>query len=197
MVAKEATVRRGSRAVKVIGYTVALFAVGIAGVFVGHLLRGGLPAARDREVTMRVPTSLLNVGRAFPDVPVLTWNGTAIQTGEMIGATGCVVLFLDLECPPCEEMVARWERALDDGIVSNGELWGVAYQPRHVVETYVAEHLIRFPVVVDSLQTFLRTYEVDRFPLEVVVGASGAIRSTSYDSARPIDVAELRRLMAE
>lgn len=114
--------RRGSRAVKVIGYTVLLFAVGIAGVVVGHLIRGGLPAARNREVTMPVPTSLLKVGKAFPDVPVLTWNGTAIQTGEMIGGTGCVVLFLDLECPPCEEMVARWERALDDGIVSNGEV---------------------------------------------------------------------------
>jgi hypothetical protein len=52
-------------------------------------------------------------------------------------------------------------------------------------------------VYVDSLKTFHQQYEVNRFPLEVVVGVSGHIRSTSYNSEAPIDAGRLGKLLAE
>jgi peroxiredoxin len=180
---------------KVAGYAVLLVAVGIGGVFVGHIVRDRLPGRQKPMGTMSVPVSLLRVDTPFPDVPLVGPDGEIAYTGSLAG-DGSVVLFLDLDCAPCDAMSARWQAAYDADAILPGRLWGVTYFPRHVIERYAREHDLDFPIYVDSLRTFHTQYEVNRFPLEVVVGSSGLIRSTSYDSESPVEIGRVFELMS-
>lgn len=180
---------------KVAGYAVLLIVVGIGGVLVGHVVRDRLPGRQKPMGTMPVPVSLLRVDTPFPDVPLVGPDGETAYTGSLAG-DGSVVLFLDLDCPPCDAMSARWQAAWDADAILPGRLWGVTYFPRDVVEQYARDHNIGFPIYVDSLRTFHTQYEVNRFPLEVVVGSSGLIRSTSYDSESPVEIGRIFELMS-
>jgi peroxiredoxin len=182
--------------IKATGLLFFIFAVGIAGVLVGYVVRDRLPGAQKRTVTMPVPMSLLREEMLFPDVALIGPSGEQVYSGSLVGE-GSVVLFLDLECPPCEVMTAKWQAAADDNVVFPGRLWAVTYFPRQYVDDYVKQHNITFPVYVDSLQTFHHKYEVNRFPLEVVVGVSGHIRSMSYNSEAPVDAGRVAELLAE
>jgi peroxiredoxin len=171
---------------------VLVVVVALLGLFSGRLIRRFALPAGNTTVTMPAPTSLLKRGAPFPDVVVLLPGSVSAFTSALLSPRGGVVLFLDLECPPCIEMAAKWQTILDQGAVEELSVLGVANQPPHIIEEYVAAHGIRFPIVADTSHTFLREYEVDRFPLEVVVSRTGKIVSTSYDSARAVDVEALR-----
>ncbi len=171
--------------------------VALLGLFSGRLIRRFALSSGTTTVTMAAPTSLLKRGAPFPDVVVLLPGNVAAFTSALLSPRGGVVLFLDLECPPCTEMAAKWQAIVDEGAVDELTVLGVANQPPYIIEEYVAAHGIRFPVVADTSHTFLREYEVDRFPLEVVVSRSGKIVSTSYDSARAIDVGALSTVLGE
>lgn len=175
-------------------FVVLVFAVGIAGVFVGNVLRTRVHTGGASTVTIPVPTSLLDVGDPFPEVALVGEGGSEVSSLDIVPGGG-VVLFLDLECPPCTDMGRRWQRAHDDGLVD--ALCAVTYHPADAVESYKAEHGLTFPVYRDTAMTFRSEYQVDRFPLEIVVGASGTIRSTSYDSASPVDPVALHRNLEE
>jgi peroxiredoxin len=179
-------------------FVVALvLVVALLGLFSGRLIRRFAPSPGNTAVTMPAPTSLLKRGAPFPDVVVLLSGNVSAFTSALLSPRGGVVLFLDLECPPCNEMAAKWQAILDQGAVEELNVLGVANQPPHIIEEYVAAHGIRFPVVADTSHSFLREYEVDRFPLEVVVSRTGKIVSTSYDSGRAVDVGALSTALGE
>jgi peroxiredoxin len=184
------------KTLKTIGFVVLMIVIGVSGVLVGHILRDRVRGGQKTMLMTPAPTSLLRRGMVFPDVTVIAEDGSQMHTGDMIGGEGCVVLFLDLDCPPCQDMTDKWQRAADRGDVSYHQLWGIAFHPRDVVDEYVAEYGVGFPIAVDTSLTFFTEYEVNRFPLEVVVGSSGSIRSTSYDSTTPIDAGMLAGLLA-
>ena len=189
--------KSSSSTLKIVGFVALVFVVGVGGVLTGHLLKSRLPRFGTPDVTMPAPTSLLSRGAPFPDIALADRDGATRQTAGMIGANGCVVLFLDLDCPPCEDMTARWQQAYDDGVVAYDQLWAVTYYPWDDVKSYIDRHGVTFPVLVDTARTFMYEYEVKRFPMEVVVGASGIIRWASYDSASPIDEGRLAEWLAD
>ncbi len=174
-----------------------MFAVGIAGVLAGAMLRNHFASSKSTMVTARVPRSLLKQGMTFPDAAVADTDGRLRRTAELIEDSGSVVLFLDLECPPCVNMALRWQDALDNALVEEGKVWAISYHTSEVIRNFMEENDLRFPIYTDSSQTFLKEYEVNRFPLEVVVGTSGRIRSLSYDSESPIDFAHLAELLSD
>jgi peroxiredoxin len=189
--------KKTHRTAKTFGFIVLVFCVGVAGVLVGNVLRGYFSGSRTTNVTAHVPRSLLRLGMVFPNVEVVGEKGDIRRTGDLLGSGGSVVLFLDLECPPCNDMALKWQSAVDKREVEAERVWGITFHSTEVIRTYKAENGLRFPIFTDSLQTFLRDYEVNRFPLEVIVGASGKIRSTSYDSESPIDLARLAGLFSD
>jgi peroxiredoxin len=166
----------------------AVVVVGAAGVYVGRTLRTQNPPAG----TIPVPTSLLETGEEFPEVGLRDENGDSTSSLDAVPGGG-VVLFLDLDCPPCAEMAQRWQRARDGGVIEAGAVCAVTYHRADAVREFKAGHGLTFPFYRDSLMVFRNQYRVDRFPLEVVVGRSGRIRSTSYDSESPIDPVTLHR----
>lgn len=174
--------------VKIVLLVVLVFAVGIAGVLSGNLIRSLFLDNPSGSSTMRAPRSLLKKGQVFPNVVVLTEDNVTSSTHELIGNDGAVVLFLDLECPPCTDMSVKWQQVLDESAAADLTVIGVTNHPLEIVGRYKKDHGLRFPVVADTGHTFWRDYEVNRFPLEVVIDTTRRIRSTNYNSAKPVDL---------
>ena len=173
---------------KMVGLALGVFGVGVAGVVVGSLLRGVTLNRSDAYIASDpVATSLLKRGMLFPDAEIAGWEGST-RTTQALGTTGTVFLFLDLECPPCVDMARRWQAVVDGGGIPGLSLVGVTYQPSDVADSFREEHGIEFPIVEDTGHVFLTEWRVQRFPLEVVVGSDGRVRSLSYDSATPVDL---------
>jgi len=169
------------------GFVILVFLVGVGGVMAGAYLRDSMSKNRMRELSQRVPHSLLAVGMRLPPV-VLTNGESARQTTDVaLGDDGGVVLFLDLECSPCVDMCERWQRAIDSGRIDASNVVGITYHPVEVAARFREEHALSFEILQDQEQKFRADYRVDRFPLEVVVGPDGRIQSLSYDVTRPID----------
>lgn len=182
---------------KIVVFLLLVVVVGGAGLALGQWLGDRFRGNAAREVSALVPASLLDAGMAFPDVALSGAHGEATRTGERLPDNGVVVLFLDMECPPCVDMATRWQRALDEGAIDDGQLYAVTYHRQEVIDRFAEMHGLTFPIYRDAEQTFRSQFEVDRFPLQVVVGRSGMIRGTSYDSTSDIDFDNVYRQLED
>jgi len=167
-----------------------VFAVGVAGVFVGSILRGSVGRTDAYVIPDPVATTLLKRGMAFPDAAIAGVDGSA-STTDLIGAEGAVFLFLDLECPPCATMAEKWQAVVDQGAFPGLRVVAITNQPPDEVAAFRDEHGLGFPIVQDVDGLYLTTWRVQRFPLEVIVGGDRRIRSVSYDSVTPVDLPAL------
>ena len=165
----------------------AVFGVGVAGVLVGTGIRSFFSGGQTPFVISEATRSLLTVGQAFPDVEVTLADGVTRKTSELIGSEGCVFLFLDLECHPCEAMSDRWQAILESGAIEGLTVVGITNHAREAIRAYCEDHSVTFPVAEDPGRVFLHEFRVQRFPLQVVVGSSGEIRSTSYYLEEDVD----------
>jgi len=182
---------------KSIGFLVLVLIAVAGGVVVGTLIRDRMDHRRMVEMNQRAPRTLLGLGDDLPDVTLTVAGGYTETCAELLSERGSIVLFLDLECPPCVVMCQRWQRALDDGEVDDTQVFGITNHPQDAVAAFLSENNITFPVHQDAAGEFRKQYEVDRFPLEVVVGASGRVRSLSYDSVSPVDFNDLAQRLAD
>jgi len=181
---------------RILLYSLLVFVVGVGGVLAGHFLRGSLSRPPGMTV-LAAPQSLLEKGMDFPDVPLTLDDGRTPGARELLGEGGGVILFLDLECPPCGDMAQKWQTALALGIPAGLRVFAVTNHPPEAIQEFKHDYAIDFPVAQDAGRVYLNTYDVDRFPLEVVVGASGKIRATSYDATARVEPAGLARLLAD
>jgi len=173
-------------------FLVLVFVVGTAGVLTGRLIRTRVAGAPTATVTARVPMPLLRAGDVFPDLPLVNDTGEAERTAALIGGTGMVVLFLDLECPPCADTALRWQRAIEEGVIGADQVMAITYQSHEAMAMFREEHGLVYRFFQDADLAFHRGFEVNRFPLEVIVGASGLVHSTRFDSASPVDAERLQ-----
>jgi peroxiredoxin len=188
--------KKNSAPGKIVAFVALVFVVGVAGVFAGNMLREYFSASKSSMVTARVPRSLLKQGMVMPDAELVGIDSRAHRTSELLGDNGGVVLFLDLECPPCIDMALKWQDALDNNMIMPERVWGISYHTAEVIRAFMDENNLRFAIFTDSTHTFLKEYEVSRFPLEVIVGSSGKVRSLNYDSESPIDFAHVDELLS-
>ena len=172
---------------RVLLFAALVFVFGVGGVLAGDYIRRALSPRP--TMTALAPHSLLEKGMPFPEVSLTGEDGRTAGTGELRGNDGCVILFLDLGCPPYGEMAQKWQEALDSGQPPGLRVFGVTNHPVEAIEGFRLDYGTRFPIYQDAGKVFLNTYDVDRFPLEVIIGASGKIRGVSYDAESPVDPA--------
>ena len=172
------------------GWLVLVFLVGIGGVLVGGRMRDRVSPEQAPVLPAELARHRLPVGEPFPDVPLRDAAGHTRSSADLAKG-GSVVLFLDLDCTPCTDLVLRWQDALEAGAVEPGRVWGVSHYPRAAIDDYVRELGLTLPVYSDSLRVFHDEYRVEYFPLAVTVGGSGLVRGISYDSVSPINFTEL------
>ncbi|MGH2569631.1 MAG: TlpA family protein disulfide reductase [bacterium] len=173
-----------------VGLAVVVFGVGMAGVLVGSMLRSKTERTDAYIAVDPAAMSLLKTGMTFPDVAI-AGAGDLARTRDAIGPEGAVFLFLDLECPPCADMATKWRDVQRLGALPGLRVVGVTNHSPDAVAAFREEHALPFPIAEDVEHLFLAQWRVQRFPLEVVVGSDGRIRSLSYDSVHPVDPSAL------
>lgn len=172
-----------------------VFVMAVAGVYIGMSLK-------ERSSTPPVeaysePTSKFSPGMPFPNVQVLDESSKPVMTADILGGKGGVILFMEFGCPPCIEMADKWMQAITSGEAKDVPVYGIAINlPMHI-HSYRTKKGITFPIFSDSAGVFLNQYDVASYPTEVVIGKSGLIRYTTFDSREAIAFDLLQEQLAE
>lgn len=171
---------------------VALIAVAVMGLYLGMALRSS------REIVEESPPPVTELvkGAAFPDVPLVAEDGTLTSSQALLGEQGGVVLFMLLGCAPCKDMSNDWQRRLDAGELAGIRFYAVADAEADKIALYKGNNHYSFPIYADTAGVFSRDHRVQDFPLLVVVDRNNVIRHQTWDPVAPVDVAEVRRLIA-
>lgn len=154
----------------------AALAVGGGGLYFGQAARRWWSAPRASGA------SLLVEGASFPEVALLDEAGAVRGTRELLAGEGAVVIFLDPDCPPCGRMAARWEAALEAGLVPDLRVLGITAAVPESVRIFKEENGLAFPIYLDDGGVFAASYRVTSFPFRVVVGRSGRVEAVSQDT---------------
>jgi peroxiredoxin len=173
-----------------------LIAVAAAGLALGIRFRDRVnpPLSHDGAV---MPPAPLAVGTAFPTVTLKDQRGREIRTDSLLAGRGGVVMFLEIGCPPCSVMVARWQRALDEAPSQAPPVFGVSSSSLESIVGYGQRTGIRFQIFQDPDQIFERVHKVESFPFLVVVDRSLQVREHTFDSNHPIDLERFDRLLRQ
>lgn len=152
-------------------------ALGVAGVLAGTALRGRVVATH----TFPEPETALETGAPLPAVELVGEQGERRLSSELFGAEGGVVLFLELECPPCVESARHWQDMVNDGRVDVSSVAGITAQPLSAIAEFRSAHAIDFPIFRDEAYRFMKEYRVNQYPVKVVVDGDGIIRRIGGD----------------
>jgi peroxiredoxin len=173
--------------------TMIIFVAAAAGIYLGMSLKGGSPGPEPVQAEQTgAPVSKLAIGTDFPDVSLFDEAGAPVSSKQVIGGQGAVVLFMELGCPPCKEMSQKWEGAIASGKALGVPLYGVTINLPVSIHPYRIKNKLTFPIYADTLNIFMDNYDVTNYPLEVVVGKSGKVTYTTFNSAEPIDLDKLK-----
>lgn len=182
-----------SRSLRWIALVLVAIAVGYAGVRFGRSLRDHRSTASVAEA----PPFPFLPGDEFPGVALVDSLGRSLSSDSLIAGRGAVVLFLDPSCEGCADMSIRWEHALAEGAFDPSRVFAVSRASDETNRAYRAAHRLSYPIYRDAADAFARQYAVLSYPLEVVVGASGTVRSSSDDSVTPVDGEAIRLMLME
>lgn len=161
---------------------VLAFALGVAGVLAGQSLRGRAMHAGTGTVPLhRAPLTALEIGSPFPAVELVDLSGERRLSSELFGSEGGIVLFLELECPPCVDSARRWQGLVDEGRVDASRVAGITVQPPSAIAAFRAEHGIHFPILQDDARRFMTEYRVNQYPMKVVVDGTGVMQQIGGD----------------
>lgn len=187
--------KAGGSATRSLLVLAVIFAAAAAGVYFGLNIRNGAPHPVE-AATGSMPTSRLAAGTPFPDVTLFDEIGSPVGTSQLLDSRGGVVLFMELGCPPCQDMSAKWQAAIESGLAKGILVAGVTINLPINVRPYRLKHKLTFPIYSDSNNVFMDKYGVTNYPLEVVIGKSGTVNYTTFNSAEPIDFDKLSRWLA-
>lgn len=169
---------------------VAVVVAGVAGLAVGRLI-----AERRVVEVSHVTAAVWQRGDVFPSFTLLTEWGDSVETDALL-ARGGVVMFLDLECPPCVDMALKWDRAVNDGVVTIEQVVAITSQNAAAIARFREEAELQIAVYRDPGPAFLENHWITSFPVEVIVGRDGAVVSVSENPATPVDTGILRAAFA-
>ena len=176
-------ISRGARGVIIV---VAVVVAGGAGMGVGRWI-----AERRVVRVSHVASSVWQRGDAFPAINLQTEWGESVTTRALL-ARGGVVLFLDLECPPCVEMARKWNRAVDEGKVDAEQVVAITSQPVAAIARFRQDLNLQINVYRDPGPAFLSKGWITSFPVEVIVRDDGVVVSVTDDAGAPVDGALLQ-----
>lgn len=161
--------------------------LGVVGVLAGHSLRSFLYTAQTTPSNSISPLlkTALDTGDHFPPVELVDLNGNRHGTSELLRDKGGVVLFLDPACAPCVDTSVRWQQLIDEGLIAADRVIAITVQKRDVLVKFVDDHSLSFSMFLDESYEFMLEYDVKRFPIEMIVDASGVIQEIGQDLIPP------------
>jgi len=128
--------------------------------------------ASDDNFAGRSPSP--DIGHSAPDFVLLTPNGEELALSDLRG-TPVLVNFWATWCPPCRAEIPALEQTYrqfgDDVLVLGVD---VQENPGRVA-TFIQEHDMTYPVVVDETADIAETYRVRAFPTSYLIDERGVI----------------------
>jgi peroxiredoxin len=143
--------------------------VGVGGLLAGRALR----ASRTPEVPRAELLPAFGAGDRFPDVAVEGEGRAGWTTGELV-SQGAVVLFLDLDCPPCTDVAVSWQELLESGR-ELPPIFGITTSDAERIADYREDMALTFAIYSDQAQRFRTDWNVRRYPLQVIVDRGGTV----------------------
>ncbi|MEX1018423.1 MAG: redoxin domain-containing protein [Litorilinea sp.] len=161
------------------------------GVFVVVLLAGSswLWWSRAPLTAQPAPSEDPVIGRIAPDFELVTLDGTTLQLHELRG-TPVVLNFWATWCGPCQRELPALQAAAEryaDRVLILGIDQGEAGE---VVQPYVDEMGLTFPIPLDSDMVVGRLYNVQGLPTTYFVDADGVVRHLWLGEMNSITLAE-------
>ena len=164
----------------------------VAGITTGQILSR---QTSDHPVVSYEPD--FSVGDIFPDLEVVDDSKRTTSTRTLLENKGAVVLFVDPECPPCTDLVSRWQHHIDQGLIDRGDIVGIAMRDPASISRYREESRLTFSIYADPQGQFQKSYGVKFLPLEIVVGMTGTINSIRQGAESPIDIERIYDLIVQ
>lgn len=181
---------------KNIGVGILVLIVAGIGVYLGMSFRTTQAMQEAEPSESQGPSSLLTLNSPFPTVNLMKHDSTMIGTPELVSQDGSVFLFLEMGCPPCETMTAKWQKLINDGKIDRNQVIGVSFEQANHVANYAIKRGLTFPIYIDTGFVFMRQYGVMEYPFVAVVGKSGLVEMTTYDSRLEFDSEEISAQLA-
>lgn len=170
----------------------AVFAVAVAGVYLGGRIRqqptGIPPESADFS-------SKLDEGAQFPAVELYAEDSSRVHTADLLAGKPAVVLFLEVGCPPCKVMTARWQKLLAEGDLTGISLFGITFSPLRELRKYRLENGLTFPIYADSANVFMSDFDVTSYPFMIALDRTGKVVMNNYDANAELDPNRLRQLL--
>jgi len=153
--------------------------------------------------TFQLPEVILKPGAQLPEVALSAPAGEQQSTLQLVAESGAVVLFLDLDCSPCTEAVGRWQVALDEATLGDGQwqeqvdprlpLVGITRDALERIPLYRALNGLTFPIYHDAGVVLRDEYLIQSFPFYVVVDRGGKVLTDGVDQVLAAE--EVKRLL--
>ena len=129
-------------------------------------------------------------GRVAPDFELTLLDGSSFRLSDNVGRHVIILNFFATWCGPCRaEMpeLQRYQQAhRDEGVI----LVGIDAEEKHtVVDQFVRELKLTFPIGIDGSGDLMKLYGVSAFPTTVLIGADGRVKLYETGAISNADVA--------
>jgi peroxiredoxin len=157
----------------------------------GLCLLGALIGSGRRPVAGQAP------GDTAPDFTLRTLAGDSVRLADFNGHP-VVVNFWGTWCPPCRDeipmLIEAYEAHRGDSLVILGVNGRDQERSTRVVESFVTELHVNYPVLLDVKGRVRRRYHLRALPTTVFIGTDGTVRAVNFG---PLTADELQRRIDE
>lgn len=119
-------------------------------------------------------TERLRTRMQFPAVPVVALDGTKTDTGTLIRGKDSLVIFIQIGCEACEEVMGVWKKIANTVPPGLNVIAVTADEPDYAGD-FVKQTGFPFPLYCDENGIFDKEYKVGVFPTMVGVPDDGRI----------------------
>ncbi len=166
---------------------------GFLGVWAGQTMRQRTAPTPTEDTGP--PASLLELGAPFPEVPLLDGDSRPVRLPDLLPEGG-VVIFLEPGCPPCSLISHTWQDSLDAESPPAFPVIGIAAASPSGIERWRVNQGLTFPIYSDPGRIYTNEWQVVDYPLQVVVDRSLRIIAQTHESASPVPVDAIGRMLA-